>query len=221
MASSAFSSLRTEFYARGFDYLEYPSGTHTRANRFINQGYMDILSAEDWPFLIQSLTDFAPLSITGGAVDELRTVEQVIDLTTNTRLEPIDRRDIPGGQLTLAGNPQYYWLERNYMNTSSTANVKVWPTNTTHSIKLWYYAYPNVLSADADLHVIPQRYEGAIIQYAIAYAYMDADNPQMAAVARAEGDRIVNQMRIHMLWDSVDFPDGVQRISYSSDSVSY
>lgn len=219
--SSTLAQLRTEFYARGFDYLQ-DGASHTRANRFINQGYMDVLAADDWPFLLVNDQDTNSEIVLATSGDgQLKTIEMVVDVTTNAKLRPINRNDIPDGQITQTGTPSHYWVQRYADVSDSIAAVNIWPVTNSHLIRVYYYKLPEPLASDSDPHAIPAWYESAILQYACAYAYMDSDNPQMAAVARAEGDRIVMQMRMNIMWDSLDFPQEMQRVVGAADALGY
>ena len=119
--------LRTELYARGFDYL-----SSTRANYFINRAYSELCEEEDWPFLEATTSGTAPVSIT-----DLRTIETVIDTTATRRLQPLDRRHIleDDYQLSTTGSPSCYYL-------TSCNTLAVYPANTTDTISERYWKVP-------------------------------------------------------------------------------
>lgn len=226
MPAMTLADLRNEFYARGFRHLKdgTGAGSDDRANRFINQGANDVYVADDWDWLRTSKTGTGTTvqitSVASGGTGRLRVVEQVVDLTTNTKLAPINRVDLGDLDPTLAqnGSPIYYYVERDFGSVDGSARIVPWPGNSAgHSIKVHYLVTPDAMDDDSDQHFVPPPYESAIIDYAVARAYIDSDNPQGAAMARSEAERTVAQMRLD-LWDSLDYPPMMQQVVGGVDS---
>jgi len=159
-----FAELKTELAARGFDYL-----SDTRQGYFINRAYQEMCAENDWPFLEDSTTGTAPLTIA-----DMRTVESVVNSTQSYRLSPLDPRNImeEDDDLTTTGTPVYYYL-------SATTTLKVYPANTADTLSVRYYHVPPDLSDDADTPEVPAAWRHLIVDGAAAYAYFDSDNPEM------------------------------------------
>lgn len=184
-------ALRTEFQARGFGYL-----SSSRSNAYLNSAYLlDICEVEDWPFLEASTSGEAPLT-----VSDLRSVESVIDTTQLTKLKPIDRRqltDLYDVDLTTAGSPAFYYL-------SGETVVSVYPT-ATDTISVRYWKAPAELSG-TDTPVIPTRFHSLIIDFAVARAYEDSDDYELAQNARENALTRLQEMRISLLGQNRDLP---------------
>lgn len=206
-----FQELLTEFYARGFDYLNDGGAGATRAKRWINQGYMDIIEADDWPFLNDSVSGVAPLTIT-----DLGTVESCVNDTTKRSLSFVDRRTLVESypDLTTAGSARYAYF-------SDATTLQVFPVSTSETITVRYWQIPTELSAAGDTPLIPARYQYAIIDYACGRAYMDSDNPEMAQAARADADSLVQAMRTRLLYPQHQDPDAILTYGYSTDSYGF
>lgn len=174
-----FIALQTETLARGFDYLDT-----TRLKRFLNDAMHVIDDMEPWPYLQATSTGAAPLT-----VSDLGRVESVVSPSRQIALDYMERATITEywGDLTLTGTPIYYYL------TGGTV-VNVFPASTA-SITVRYTKFAADLSANGDVPLMPDRYRGAIIEYACATAYRDKDNWQEAGAAQTQGDLIVARMR--------------------------
>lgn len=201
-----FAQLLTEFYARGFNYLDDSGAGTIRAKRFINQAYHDICEMDDWPFLQTSVTGTVPLSIS-----DLGTVESIIDQTDKRVIQPADRRSLVDAYVDLSqeGNPESY-----YITEGDTINT--YPVST-NSLKVRYWRLVNDLEESTDQPVIPARYQYAIIEYACMRAYTDSDNPEMAQFCRSEGDRLIQMMRERLLYQQHQQPDVISLYNHSTD----
>ena len=179
-----FSALQTEFFARGFDFLNDAGAGLTRAKRWINEAMHEINDQDDWLFLQATSTGTAPLTIS-----DLDTVSSVYDTTQQRALVRESAGDLVDrfGDLTTTGTPMFYYV------TSGIVNV--YPANTTDSLSVRYYKIQTDLSANGDVPLIPDRFRAAIVEYAAAKGYRDSDNPQLAAECMAAGDRIIERMR--------------------------
>ncbi len=161
-----FDELLAEFAARGFDYL--PAA---RASRYVNQSYKSICQRAAWPFLEDTIEGTAPL-----AIEDFRAALSVVDTTTNSKLHPIDRRNLVQSvdpDLTTAGLPTYWYQE-------DRTTISVYPANTTDTISVHYLKVPPTLSG-SDAHLIPEEFEDLIIDGAAIKAYKDDDEFDSAA----------------------------------------
>lgn len=201
-----FAQLLTEFYARGFDYLNDGGAGETRAKRWINQSYMEILEMDDWPFLQTSVQSQTPLIIS-----DLGTIESVTNVTASRNIGFIDRRTLVEQYPDLAttGTPDYA-----YITQGTTLNT--YPVGS-DTILVRYLRLAGELADTDDQPEIPSRYQYAIIDYACARAYMDSDNPEMAQIARRDGDSLVQMMRERLMVQQHQDTDLVVTYGYSTD----
>jgi hypothetical protein len=201
-----FAQLLTEFYARGFDYLDDGGAGETRAKRWINQSYMEILEMDDWPFLQTSISSQAPVIIS-----DLGTIESVTNTTADRNVGFIDRRTLVESypDLSATGSPDYA-----YLTQGTTLNT--YPVGS-DTLLVRYLRLAGELSDDDDQPEIPSRYQYAIIDYACARAYMDSDNPEMAQIVRREGDALVQMMRERLLVQQHQDTDLIVTYGYSTD----
>ena len=184
-----FQALQTEFYARGFEYLNDGGAGVTRAKRLLNDAMHEIDELFDWPYLNAATTGTAPLT-----VSDLRTVESVVITARSAWLAPIDRRTLTESviDVTTTGTPSFFYV------TGGTV-INVFPANTTDTLTVKYWKFGPDLSANGDAPLMPDRYRMAIVHYAVASALEDKSNYQEAAAARARGDQLVDRMRQSLL----------------------
>lgn len=201
-----FAQLLTEFYARGFDYLNDGGAGEVRAKRWINQSYMEILEMDDWPFLQTSVQSQTPLIIS-----DLGTIESVTNVTASRNVGFIDRRTLVEQypDLSATGTPDYA-----YITQGTTLNT--YPVGS-DTILVRYLRLAGELADTDDQPEIPSRYQYAIIDYACARAYMDSDNPEMAQIARRDGDNLVQMMRERLMVQQHQDTDLVVTYGYSTD----
>lgn len=201
-----FDELKTEFYARGFEYLNEIGAANPddRAGRWLNQAYLEICEAEDWPFLTSTATGNSPLTIT-----DLGTVEFVRDETNGQILRAIDPRDIAEvSSLSQTGTPEFFYIDNGV--------IQVYPVSTV-SLSVRYWKIASELVGTTDTPLIPTRYQYAIVDYAVARAYMDSDSPEYAAAARLDGDKLVSLMRDRLLFRQHQDPEMIAVYGNSSD----
>ena len=201
-----FTQLLTEFYARGFDYLDDSGAGETRAKRWINQSYQEICGMDDWPFLSTTTTGTAPLTIS-----DLGYVESLTDTTAQRNIGFIDRRTLAERypDLSLAGAPNYAFI------TGGTT-INTYPTNS-NTLSVRYFRLVNDLDEGTDQPVIPAKYQYAIIDLACGRAYMDSDNPEMAQIVRRDADALIQQMREQFMVQQHQDADLIVTYGYSSD----
>lgn len=197
--------LTTAFLARGFDYM-----STAEAELLINDAYsVDIVSAEDWPFLEAQQETTAPVTI-----ENLESVELVVDLTVGVKLTPLDLRnltdDYPLRQET--GTPRFYYL------TEGTLNV--YPVNTTDTLLIRYQAVPTPLTGSAT-PIIPTRYHSLIVDGAVARAYEGSDDYELAQSAAATFQSRLQKMRESLLVRYRDGPSEFVTITNTDLSTGY
>jgi hypothetical protein len=184
--------LTTELAARGFDYL-----STSRRLQYVNAAYLvDLCETENWPFLHASKEGTAPLT-----VSDLRSIESVIDSTQTTRLSPLDPRELTESvdtSLTTKGTPSFYYLD-------AESIVSVYPANTTDTILVRYWKAPEALTGTAS-PVLPSRFHSLIVDYAVARAYEDSDDFELAQNARENADGRLAKMRESLLGWNRDLP---------------
>lgn len=201
-----FREMLTEFYARGFDYLNDSGVGETRAKRWINQSYQEICGLDDWPFLEVSTSGSLPLTIA-----DLRTIMSATNTVTELPLSFIDRRTVVDTypDLTEPGNPEFAYF-------TSPTTIEGFPVGS-DTINVRYVKVPTDLSADSDEPVIPARYRYAIVDFACGRAYMDSDNPQMAQAVRGDAEATVQLMREHLMLPQHQDADQVVVYGYGLD----
>lgn len=184
--------LVTELKARGFDYL-----STSRCTNYLNDAMsLDICEGEDWPFLHATAEGTAPLT-----VSDLRSVESVTNATQGSKLSPIDPRELTDSydtSLTTAGSPTFYYLD-------SEGVISVYPVNSTDTISVRYWKAPEALSGTAS-PVIPSRWHSLIVDFAVARAYADSDDYELAQNAKESADGRLAQMRQSLLGWNNDLP---------------
>lgn len=202
-----FGELREEVALRGFDYLLDDTSGESRLKRWVNLAYTEICESDDWPFLRTTTTGTSPLTIS-----DLGTVANVFDTTHENVLIWRDERDLIDlfWDITDTGTARYYYF-------SSPTTINAYPADSSSSLRVTYWKIPTELTADNDEPLIPSRYHPAIVEYAVAHAYKDNDNPQMMGVARSEGDRIVQMMRERLLVPQHGNPDYIRNTGSGSD----
>lgn len=206
-----FTALQTEFFARGFDFLNDAGAGLTRAKRWLNDAAHEIDELEDWPYLNASTTGAAPLTIA-----DLRTVESVAIVSDMLVLEPQDRRSLVDYyvDLTTTGTPTFY-----YITTGTTINV--YPANTSKTLTVRYWKFTADMSAGTDAPAMPDRFRMAVVERACAKAYRDSDNPQAAADCLGESERIVQTMRESLLLPQHHQAETIVRTGSSVDDAGW
>lgn len=165
LATSTFGETLTEFYARGFDYLNQDTAGQTRAKRWVNRAYLQLCEAFPWPFVEDEVEDTAPLTL-----GDMRAVLSVVDSTNGAKLSYVETRSLTDftTDTDLAGTPCHYWLDGNTVN--------LYPTSTTVEVKVRYLTVPDELEDDTDVLVVPNRFTDLVVDGAVLRAYKDTDN---------------------------------------------
>jgi hypothetical protein len=192
------SELREEFLDRGFRYL-----SATRANRYVNLGYYEVCDEYDWPFLEDSESGTAPVTIS-----DLGKVESVVNSTTELKVLPLDRRLVQDmdAKLDDTGTAEFY-----YITAGTTVNV--YPANTSNTFVVRYWKFPSEMDDDADTPVIPARFRYLIVEAAVRRAYQDSDNPELARMCAEEYERGLQKMLAVYSVQQYDRPDEIQVVA--------
>lgn len=180
-----FAQAQTEFYARGFDYLNQDAAGRTRAKRYLVEAYLeDVCADEPWDFLRTSTSGTAPLTVA-----DLDTIISVKNTSQNYPLNGADQGWLEDTYLDLerTGFAEWYYL-------SDETTLSVYPT-TTDTIEVRYFKVPEEPSADDDTFLVPSRWQGLIIDAAVIRAYVDSDNFEAAALLQQRFDRRLAKMR--------------------------
>jgi len=185
-----FAELVSTFTAQGFDYLQA-----SEAEAYLNDAYLlDICEAEDWPFLEATATGAAPLTIS-----DLRAVEYVLDSAQETKLSPVDRKGLTDSSVNLAevGTPTHY-----YLTEGTTLNL--FPTST-DTLSVRYFKTPPRLTGTAS-PVLPERFHSLIVTGAVARAYENSDDWELAQSAANAFAVRLDRMRESLLAQYRDGP---------------
>lgn len=185
-----FSALQTEFFARGFDYLNDAGAGLTRVKQWLNDAYHEICEAEDWPWLQTDATGAAPLTIADcRKVLAVRQGATVLPLVEQRWIQEIF------GDYTTAGTAEYSWVDQ-----SSSIIVRVYPTAVA-SLNVRYIKFPTDLSGSTDTPAVPTRYHNLIVHAAVRRGYLDVDDFNAAAQVDKEVEMGLQEMRIAYLRD--------------------
>lgn len=178
-----FQALQTEFFARGFAYLNDAGAGLTRVKRWLNDSAHEIDDMELWDYRRASTTGTSPLTIS-----DLGVIDAVMDGANFNELAPTTLGDLESlfGEVASTGTATFFYLNAGaittYPVTSGTLTVK-------------YYRVAPDMSNNSDTPLMPDRFRMAIVERALSKAYLSQDDPEMAAVCIAESDRIVDRMR--------------------------
>jgi hypothetical protein len=155
---------------RGFDYLD-PSRTALMLNT-AKDTFEDVW---EWPWLVKSITGPTPLTI-----DDLKLITTVKLYGTQGELLGLDARQALQGNTdpSLPGSPMYWWMQGDVV-------LNAWPGSGA-VVTVLYIADSPPLSLPTDTPLIPARYHGLWIDYAVCEAYKDSDNFPAAQALRAD-----------------------------------
>lgn len=169
--------LRTELYARGYDYL-----SPARANWFINAAYSELAATHPWYWLEATTTQAAPVNLS-----DVGRIVSVNDSADNRHLAYVDRSQLVGDglDLTTAGTASSWYWDGNTVN--------VYPT-TGNTVTIHYIKAPSLLVSDSDTIDLPEQYRDVVIDGAVIRALKDSDNYAEVAALRQEWDRQVQTL---------------------------
>lgn len=177
-----FSELKTEFFARGTNYLEEDAQGIVRAEAWLNQGYREIINLHAWTFLHATANGAANAGTV--SIPDLRRVLYVADSSTgNSPGRQLQYRSLAdlvdmGVDLSEPGDPDYYWIDGGNV-------VKAYPVGGTLSAR-YIKRVPPMTGTDSP--IFDEEYHNLIVDKAMVKAYIDGDNFEAAAALRAEID---------------------------------
>lgn len=177
-----FSELQTDFFGLGFSRLNDASTGLTRAKRYLNLAYKELVLEELWSFRETDATGAAPLTVT-----DLGVVASVVDTATRNPLTAVERQTLVDAFtiLTTTGAPTYFYLVGNIVNT--------FPVGGTLSVHYW--KVPAALSAASDVMIVPDEYYDAVIYGAGRRAALrESQDTDLSAALEGERQRIVKLM---------------------------
>lgn len=194
------TTLLTEFYARGYDYLNDGGAGAARATRWANQANRKLITEEQWPFRLTTATGSSPLTIA-----TLGKVKTVVDATnSNTALVEMTEEELADSDLTTTGIPLFWWRD-------GTA-IKVWPVATV-SLTVRYFALPATMASGSDTSPVPDEYLDVIVDDMVRHAAKDSESQQGVALAAQEYEAGLAAMRNDLL----NAPRHVRRVSFHED----
>ena len=180
-----FAELKTELYARGTDYLSEDAQGVIRAERWLNQGYREILNLQAWTFLRTTATGTEGAGFV--AVPDLRRVRFVVNVDgghewvlQRTSMEDLTQSE---SDLTLTGTPELYYIEG--------GQIKAYPVGGT--IKAYYLKRVPPMTG-TDEPIFDEEYHPLIVDRAMMKAYADSDNFEALAALKLEFDAGVSAM---------------------------
>lgn len=185
-----FTTLQTDFFSRGFEYLNDAGTGLAKAKRLLNQAMHELNGEEPWPFLEATATGSAPLTI----ADASGQFESVWDSTNNQMLQRIARVELQqryGDNLDDTGTPSWWYR-------TNVGVVNVYPVQAV-SLSVRYFKVGTDLSSGGDLPLMPDRFRVAISALAAAQEHRTNGEARTAAGHQQEAQRIVDKMRLELL----------------------
>lgn len=164
---------------------------------YVNDTYMDVVAAADWPFLEGRTTGLTVTAGTGEVslpTDVFR-VTSVYNATDGLPLAPIPgraefRRYFPEPENGL-GMPLYYRLRSNTLEVYPHASAET-------SLTVDTVVPPAALATDAE-PVFPEQYHRLLVLGALAKAHDDDENPAQADRYQARYERLLADMKTDLL----------------------
>jgi len=193
-----FTALQTEFFARGFDYLNDAGAGLTRAKRWINEAMHEVNAMDRWEFTYASSSGVPPLTIA-----DLRLVEDVTMTVSGAPLVGTSRallEAVYGTLTTNTASTPTYWYR------SAPTVVTGYPLNTSLSMSVRYWKFGPDLSAGTDAPLMPDRFRQIIVERAVAKAYRDSADQPAEQQALAEVERLLAMMRLELIPDYLAVP---------------
>lgn len=181
------TELLTEFYARGYNYLDDGGTGAARATRWANQAVAEITTEELWPFRLTTTSGAAPLTI--NSLDQVLTV---IDTSnSNLQLHEMTERELTAFDLDMTGQPLWFYRD--------SLQIRVWPLSTTATIEVRYWALPTEMTLGTDETMIPKRYMDVIVDAMVRRGAKDSESESGVALAQREVERGLALMRKQLL----------------------
>ena len=153
---------------RGFDYLR-----SDQAWLMLNAGKDEFEDQYEWPWLWTPFSGQTPLTLIDFKL-------MITVASGGGELLGLDLRQVAqdGTDLTLKGTPAYWWM-------NGANELHAWPGDgaTVNGVMI---ADTPPLTAPTDEPLIPARYHGLWVDYAVVEAYKDSDNFPAAQSLRAD-----------------------------------
>lgn len=174
-----FLEIYEELVDRGFENVATSAGGEALLKRWINEAYREIIDYRAWAFLEAEEEGTAPLEF-----KDLGHVLSVVNVESQTRLTFIERAALIHFDPALAstGVGSLWYMQ-------GTEELCVHPLDTTSTIRVRYLKVPADLKEDKDEPVIPESYQGLLVDGASVRAYKRTDNFQAGQFVRQEFDR--------------------------------
>ena len=206
-----FAELKTEFFARGTDYLNEDSEGVARAERWLNQAYREILNLHSWRFLQTSATGTASAGYV--SIPDLRKIRFVVNTDAGSSPgQPLQRVSLDDlvrdgdTESSPTGTPVYYYVD----DSGGLPVVQSFPLGGT--LKVYYIKRVGAMVGADDAPVFDEEYHNLIVDRAMIKAYVDSDNFEAAAALRQESNVGLSAMAEDYLLESRE----VQFLSVSS-----
>lgn len=198
--------IREEIVASGAENILNDTGGEARINRWIQQAIREICDFKPWPFLLATKQGAAPLEVA-----DLGHVQAVSDITGRNPLEPITLNQALLGDPTLSsvGTPEYWYTE-------DGKTIKIFPANTSVTIKVYYRKVPGALE-DEDVPIIPEDYHDLIVTRVRVKVYKATDNLEAAAEMLKDYERELDGMVHALMKPNYDKERRLTRSGYAGD----
>jgi hypothetical protein len=193
-----FDELVQELFDRGSAYLDEDASSQARAERWINQSYLEILSLYAWPFLQVFTTGTAGAGT--ASANDIRRVLFVTDISNNDGSHPgvpLDRtirEDLvdSGYDLSQTGTPEVYYFDRD-------GTVTAFPLG--GRLRVDYIKRGQALDGTEE-PIFDESYHNLIVDRAMIKVYLDSDNFDQAGALREEFNAGVAAMAEDYMLDS-------------------
>lgn len=200
--------IRDEVIARGAEAIANEEGGEARLNRWIDQVIRAIDDYKPWPYLMKTKEGAAPLKI-----EDLAHVEGASDVTHDHPLRYVTLAQLlrVDADLSSQGNPEYWYTE-------DLETVKVFPANTSATLKVYYRKTSTALASDEAEPDMPAAYHDLIVDGVMVKAYKATDNFEAAAEVKGALDTGIEGMVHALLLPNYGTP---RRITRTGGVVDY
>lgn len=184
-----------EVIDRGYNYVG-----QGRIGTFVQRSYRTVCAARSWPFLIETTSGTAPLSL-----PDLREVFSVKDTTNEAQPRGVRREWLVAHSpnLTDTGTPQFWYLD--------DEALKLYPVDEAVELEVRYKKRPALL-ADSDTPLIPEEWQYLIVDLAVAHCLRDDDEYEEARALEADVKAVIREeMAPDLLGRNKQNPDFVER----------
>lgn len=189
-----FKELQEEAAARGFSEMFTDPAQLPRLKRWINESYREILDLNRWPFLEATKEGTAPLTIA-----DLGHVLSVTNKTADSTLRYEDRRQVVENDPTLNDTGvAEVWFR------AGETQLAVHPLDTASTLTVRYVKTPAKLLADADEPILPESYQGLIVDGTVIRLLRNRNNYEAAQFERQEWQHGIKGMEHALMKPNYD-----------------